>query len=715
MKKFSKILSMILCLSLVMASTLIPTSASANTTAVDTSAYIFYDDVQGETVGNAPSQWALTGETYRFSLKVKEEAGNKFIRVTRGRTEEATGDTAYTRPHVKSTTPFSIPVNSTDTIVVEAKMRASSLAYYHMLRLMPAEVPSYGQSNSEISDAQCFYALIRSTLDGKLNAITSSYNAGSPSATAELATFSVNTWHPVKCVINLGTKAVVYYYNGVQIATGSLNNNKALAADIAEIGFTMGFAGSSGSQDAATMDIDDIKIYKPAGRPNVTAASNGSVANPGFTLQFDKAMDEASLNANTVKLYKGATEVSYTGSYNATTKTYTLTDVNANFAAGDVYQIKLTEGVYAANDALFRENGKLTGGEEFTGYIGYTVGTTYLSDTLETGETVGQAPTKWMLADTGNAYRHGLTVQQDADGNKFVHITRGTSDIDSSSNANYRPHVHNKTALAVPFAEGTGKLVIEAKMRASNLEYAYMLRVTDDGSVPGYAYGSTGLWDGVGRYALLKASTSGRLYAQAGGQTHPVFTEVGDFAPGTTWYPVKCVIDFDTNGIQYYLNNVLIGTGSISASPDMAGITNLTRIGFSMAFETGASSLKSTAATMDFDDVAVYSLNREYQSEIIYGQSALTSGNVTPGVVWVNNTGESKDIKVYSVLYKKVGENLAVQSVASTSTAVTVAADGVYDGKAPTVNVPETEDDFVVKTFVWTTGFAPVMEAGTLD
>ncbi|MBR1970311.1 MAG: hypothetical protein IKA17_08130 [Clostridia bacterium] len=713
MKKFSKILSMILCLSLVMASTLIPTSASANTTAVDTSAYIFYDDVQGETVGNAPSQWQLEpqDDAYRFSLTVREESGNKFIRVTRGATDTATVTAAYARPHVKSTTPFSIPVtNNTDTIVVEAKMRASTLDYYHMLRLMPSGVTSYaGTSSFDTSGA---YALIKTTTDGKMNGVTMSYSTGMIREESEITAFAVNTWYPVKCVINLDAKKVDYYYNGTCVATGTLTNNKAIAADIAEIGFTIGLtSANTGNTTASTMDIDDIKIYKPAGRPAVTAASNNSVTNPEFTLQFDKAIDEASLNANTVKLYKGATEVGYTGSYNATAKTYTLTDVNASFAAGDVYQIKLTEGVYAANDALFRENGKLTGGEAFEGYIGYSVGTTYLNDTLETGETTGNAPTKWMLADTANASRHSLTVREE-NGNKYARVTRGTSDTDSSGNVNYRPHVHNTTALAIPFSEGTGKLVIEAKMRASNLEYDYMLRVTDDSTKSNYGYLSSGLWDAVSRFALVKARTDGKLYGQASGTTHPAFTELSTFA-ANTWYPVKLVIDLDTKDIQYYINNAFVANGSVSHSDDMASITNLNRLGFTIAFSGGTT--KGNAATLDFDDVAVYSLNRVYNnSEIIYGQSALTSGDVTPSVVWVNNTGESKDIKVYSVLYKKVGEGLAIQSVASTN-AVTVAADGVYDGKAPTVNVPETEDDFVVKTFVWTTGFAPVMEAGTLD
>lgn len=713
MKKFSKILSMILCLSLVMASTLIPTSASANTTAVDTSAYIFYDDVQGETVGYAPSQWQLEPQAdyFRFSLTVIEESGNKFIRVTRGRSEEAAGDTAFTRPHVKSTTPFSIPVtNNTDTIVVEAKMRASTLDYYHMLRLMPSNVENYGGTNNFDSNGN--YALIKTTTDGKMKGVTWSYNSGAISTDEMITDFAINTWYPIKIVINLETKDVQYYYNGTCVAEGRLNSN-AFGDVIDEIGFTMGFTyANQGSTTASTMDIDDIKIYKPAGRPAVTAASNNSVTNPGFTLQFDKAMDEASLNANTVKLYKGATEVGYTGSYNATAKTYTLTDVNASFAAGDVYQIKLTDGVYAANDALFRENGKLTGGEAFEGYIGYTVGTTYLSDDVETGETVGQLPTKWMIA-SDESYRHTLTVR-DENGNQYARVTRGGGDTSDQASALYaRPHVHNTTALAIPFKNGTGKLVVEAKLRASNFEYDYMLRVTDDTTKSSYGYQSPGLWDAVSRFALVKASTDGKLYGQASGTTHPAFTELSTFA-ANTWYPVKLVIDLDTKDIQYYINNVLAGNGSVAHSDDMASITNLTRLGFTIALPGGTQ--KGNAATMDFDDVAVYSLNRVYNnSEIIYGQSALTSGNVTPSVVWVNNTGESKDIKVYSVLYKKVGENLAVQSVASTSTAVTVAADGVYDGKAPTVNVPETEDDFVVKTFVWTTGFAPVMEAGTLD
>lgn len=334
----------------------------------------FGDDFEtGETIGSTPTKWVLEGYG---AVSIAEENGNKFMHIERGIEDGGKGKSQQ-RPHVHNKTNLGIPFASgTGTLIVEAKMRASTTGYYRNMLRITGDLSNYGRDSAGLYDNNAPYALFITEIDGSLQYMNGKWSHGYPKFTSCSTGFSANTWYKMKAVINLNSKTAKYYVDNTYMGEGSLNsNNMAEMATFDELGFTIGFAATVngaagyGIVEPSTLDVDDVKVYKVITDPTAELiAENGTIpANNAIGIKFDKYMDVDSLTSDTVKLYdsEGTEIICTTRSYDAENSTYYLTS-NEWLTAGEEYTVELSDEIYADNTDDYYSLGAIAGTKSFT-------------------------------------------------------------------------------------------------------------------------------------------------------------------------------------------------------------------------------------------------------------------------------------------------------------------------------------------------------------
>lgn len=232
-------------------------------------------------------------------------------------------------------------------------------------------------ADGKVSSMSLCYGTTDGTAAGNfmiLQADTSNTNAGwissNESWQTKLGTWKKDQWINHKLEFNRTEKTVKVYVDGVYKATKTIKNSGS--CNIIAPGKT-GTAGggtwnfsvvaNSGPTTTGThfMYMDNIKVETIA-EPTVVSEvafvdGRGNKAGAGDTIsrlldkidvKFSSEIDESTLSTSTVKLYYNSTEVGYTPSYDATTRTYTLEPARLPDANAEVKVV--VDEVYTPGD-----------------------------------------------------------------------------------------------------------------------------------------------------------------------------------------------------------------------------------------------------------------------------------------------------------------------------------------------------------------------------
>lgn len=324
--------------------------------------FILNDNFESETVDSAPSNWELQ-DSRMGTLEVKEEDGNKFLRLT---------SSGNMNP-VATTKDTMLPTNfsGTEKLVLKIKIRSSNVSKRATVRL--------GGSLEDCADPveNKFSVLSVRTSGGApiLQYAKSLYSNGSQEfgAVSSLTTEN-NKWYDAVIEIVPSTRVITYLITDEEgneyTASGQLASTTFGSIDeITRIVFE-----SRDTAQGHTIDIDNVQFYRvfESGMTAELLSDEGYIANNAdIKIRFSKSVDTDTLTDSTVVLKdkNGETVTCTERSYDEKTRTYTLTP-DENLIESEEYTIELAAGIYAGNagaigDDIY-DNGILTGEKSFS-------------------------------------------------------------------------------------------------------------------------------------------------------------------------------------------------------------------------------------------------------------------------------------------------------------------------------------------------------------
>lgn len=234
--------------------TVLPMTVAAEE--AEAAAVEFSDDFESETVGAAPTKWQVVEKfTYKPTIEVKEENGNKFMRIT---SKTATHDAKHEQTVSTRDGLLNLKLkDGTQKIIVEARIRTQNSNMRKSLRLGCAD-DDYGCNK---------YNLIQfRNADGNFQYLNGHSGSGDEEQTTmtSLDGFKsdANTWYDVCAVINPVNGAVRYTLtdvttNEVKTVTGLMDSSEYDALD-AITGLYFRFVTPVENE---YMDVDNIKAY----------------------------------------------------------------------------------------------------------------------------------------------------------------------------------------------------------------------------------------------------------------------------------------------------------------------------------------------------------------------------------------------------------------------------------------------------------------------
>lgn len=234
--------------------TVLPMTVTAEE--AEAAAMEFSDDFESETVGGAPTKWQVVEKfTYKPTIEVKEENGNKFMRIT---STTATNDAKNEQTVSTKDGLLNLKLkDGTQKIIVEARIRTQNSGMRKSLRLGCAD-DDYGCNK---------YNLIQfRDADGNFQYLNGQSGSGDEEQTTmtSLDGFKsdANTWYDVCAVINPVNGAVRYTLtnvttNDVKTVTGLMDSSEYDALD-AITGLYFRFVTPVENE---SMDVDNIKAY----------------------------------------------------------------------------------------------------------------------------------------------------------------------------------------------------------------------------------------------------------------------------------------------------------------------------------------------------------------------------------------------------------------------------------------------------------------------
>lgn len=311
---------MSMALSLLMAAYCLPGMALAEEKQQFPLGYDFYEDLQDweEGLSSANSQkLSIVTEGKESFARLQALAGSTFLKRT---------NCTYT-PDVKLNLSEPYVLGKNTTTLISAKFRTNHTEYFHKVLAL-----NYSDTDTNERYSKHWDTLIMET-NGKFREFTD-WGTNAPKSTTVLENIAENKWYTQNCYIETDSTGAIYAVSFEIIDSDSgeslkktekrvLNSEHTLKniTQIESLGFEMRILTKDVTvpQDGINIDFDDVLIatYKEEMSANLISKNNLNNFYEGdrILIKFDTIADEATVNEESIKVFKGEENITYSGEF----------------------------------------------------------------------------------------------------------------------------------------------------------------------------------------------------------------------------------------------------------------------------------------------------------------------------------------------------------------------------------------------------------------